>query len=305
MINIERILCPTNLSPESDEALRYGVALARAYEARLFLFYCAAANFMADEPLTGLDPERTNKIFEVSLAPYVDLRSFANLDWEGVVVRGEENIGTAIAQAAAERKVDLIVMSARRRPRAAVLLGSTAETVCRTALSPVLVTHPREREWVGLATGAITIQRVLAAHDFSEDSALALDFALSLAQEYEAELHLVHVLEDGDQAEVAWGPNQAEGRYHEAARALQKAIPPEASLWCRVVTAVRQGRPYEELLAYAREHEIDLICMGVTGKGGGLRALFGSNVDRVLRQAPCPTLVARPQPRARSDSPRA
>jgi len=37
-----------------------------------------------------------------------------------------------------------------------------------------------------------------------------------------------------------------------------------------------------------------LICLGAHGAGFGMRALFGSNVDRVLRQAPCPVLVARP-----------
>ncbi|HEY0764605.1 MAG TPA: universal stress protein [Pyrinomonadaceae bacterium] len=35
MIKVERILCPTDLSIESDEALRYAVALARIYEAKL------------------------------------------------------------------------------------------------------------------------------------------------------------------------------------------------------------------------------------------------------------------------------
>lgn len=51
---------------------------------------------------------------------------------------------------------------------------------------------------------------------------------------------------------------------------------------------------YREVLTYAEEQEIDLICMGVRGVGFDLRALFGSNTDRVLRQAPCPVLIARP-----------
>lgn len=57
---------------------------------------------------------------------------------------------------------------------------------------------------------------------------------------------------------------------------------------------MRWGKPYQEILSYATEHSIDLICMGVRGAGFGMNALFGSNVDRVLRQAPCPVLVARP-----------
>ncbi|MGH9882574.1 MAG: universal stress protein, partial [Pyrinomonadaceae bacterium] len=54
------------------------------------------------------------------------------------------------------------------------------------------------------------------------------------------------------------------------------------------------GKAYQEVLAYAKEHEIDLICMGASGTRFVLGVLFGSNVDRVLRQAPCPVLVVRP-----------
>ena len=53
-------------------------------------------------------------------------------------------------------------------------------------------------------------------------------------------------------------------------------------------------QPYREILNYAEKNQIDLICLGAHGAGFGMRALFGSNVDRVLRQAPCPVLVTRP-----------
>jgi nucleotide-binding universal stress UspA family protein len=71
-------------------------------------------------------------------------------------------------------------------------------------------------------------------------------------------------------------------------------VPAEVHLWCDVKTAVSEGHPYREILNYAEQNEIDLISVGAHGAGFGMRALFGSNVDRVLRQAPCPVLVARP-----------
>jgi nucleotide-binding universal stress UspA family protein len=71
-------------------------------------------------------------------------------------------------------------------------------------------------------------------------------------------------------------------------------VPAEARLWCRIKQAVRSGHPYREVLDYAEENKIDLISMGASGTGFGMRALFGSNADRVLRQAPCPVLIARP-----------
>src|SRR3954465_5090471 len=77
-------------------------------------------------------------------------------------------------------------------------------------------------------------------------------------------------------------------------RRLQKAVPYEAHLWCNIKNVISEGQPYREILHYAERNEIDLVCIGAQGTGFGLRSLFGSNVDRVLRQAPCPVLVARP-----------
>jgi len=48
MIKIQRILCPTDLSVESDEALRYSLALALAYEAKLILLYCKRPSSVSD-----------------------------------------------------------------------------------------------------------------------------------------------------------------------------------------------------------------------------------------------------------------
>lgn len=213
--------------------------------------------------------------------------------WE-VAVSVCENPGDAIVNEAAKRNADLIVMRSRRRPHRAALLGSTAEEVCRTASCPVLVTHSEERDWV--AENRIQLKRVLVAYDFSDFSELALNYALSFAQEYQAELHVLHVLPPSTtrDPEISWYPMGQEGAYHIAARRLQKAVPTETHLWCGVRHIVSEGQPYREILNYAESNQIDLICIGAHGAGFGMRTLFGSNVDRVLRQAPCPVLVARP-----------
>jgi nucleotide-binding universal stress UspA family protein len=234
-------------------------------------------------------------LLEQSLIPHLGAADPLNLDWEGVVV-SDEDPGKAISEQAAEHKVDLIVMRSRRRPHRAALLGSTAESVSRTAPCAVMVTHADEREWVGATTREIDLKRVLVAYDFSDYSELALNYALSFAQEYQSELHLLHVLPRFtlDETEIAWYPLGNEGPYHKAARRLQKAVPSEAHLWCSIKHAVSEGQPYREILNYAERNQIDLICLGAHGAGFGMLTLFGSNVDRVLRQAPCPVLVARP-----------
>ncbi|MCM3903913.1 MAG: universal stress protein [Pyrinomonadaceae bacterium] len=295
MKTIQRILCPTDLSSESDEALRYAVALTSAYGAKLFLLYCSEGTSDGNESEGKAACLAARSLFTESLAPHLGLNTFCDLDWQGFVAENVDDVGKAIVDEAANHKIDLIVMRSRRRPQAAILLGSTAETVSRTAPCPVLVTHPREREWVGFSTGEIDLHRILVAYDFSSDAEIALNYALSLAQEYQTELHLLHVLAHGEpeEPELAW-LQKTESAYTNAARKLQWAIPKEAFLWCRILSEVRWGKTYQEVLAYAKEHEIDLICLGASGSDFSVGALFGSNVDRILRQAPCPVLIARP-----------
>lgn len=277
MINIKRILCPTDLSPNSGKAVRYALALARAHEAELIFFYCTP------------DADGKDKL-EASVLEHINP---ADGRWRLAVASGDD-IGEAIMVQAQLENIDLIVMRSRRRPHRAALLGSTAESVSRGAPCPVLVMHNDEQEFVNKEL-TLNLKRVLVAYDFSDYAELALRYGLSIAQEHQAELHLLHVLppRSVSDPEIAWYPAGGESAYHTAARRLQRVLPAEVHLWCDVKTAVSEGQPYREILNYAEKNEIDLISVGAHGAGFGMRALFGSNVDRVLRQACCPVLVAR------------
>ena len=291
-MNIECILCPTDLTADSDEALRYAIALARAYSAELILLHCDQGG---DRPARRGAENQATQAIRAALEKHSGSADLEGLEWKSLVVNCDDT-GEAIAREAAKYAVDLIVMRSRRRPHRAALLGSTAESVSRTAPCPVLVMHIDERDFVTGSDTRIELKRVLVAYDFSDYSELALKHALSFAQEYQSELHLLHVLPPFtlDESEISWYPLGREGSYHQAAHRLQKAVSPEAHLWCNIKTAVIEGQPYREILNYAEKNKIDLICLGAHGAGFGMRALFGSNVDRVLRQAPCPVLVTRP-----------
>ena len=284
MINIERILCPTDLSPYSGNAVRYALALARAHDAELILLHCT----------TGGNADEELGLLESSLFEYLNRSDFAGVRWRAIAAAAED-VGEEIMRQAQFEKVDLIVMRSRRRPHRAALLGSTAESVSRSAPCPVLVMHNDERELINREL-KVGVKRVLVAYDFSDYSEVALKYGLSIAQEHQAELHLLHVLPPSslNEPEIAWYPIKGESAYHIAARRLQRVVPPDVHLWCSVKTAVSEGHPYREILNYAEKNEIDLISVGAHGAGFGMRALFGSNVDRVLRQSPCPVLVARP-----------
>ena len=284
MINIKRVLCPTDLSPYSGDAVRYALALSRVHNAELILLHCTK----------GTDRDEELGLLESSLLAHVNPSDLIGARWRAVVVFADD-VGEEIMRHAQSEHADLIVMRSRRRPHRAALLGSTAESVCRSAPCPVLVMHSDEREFVSDELG-VDLKRVLVAYDFSDYAELALKYGLSIAQEHQAELHLLHVLPPRslNDPEIAWYPAKGESTYHSAARRLQRVVPPEVHLWCDVKTAVSEGHPYRVILNYAEKNDIDLISVGAHGAGFGMRALFGSNVDRVLRQAPCPVLVARP-----------
>lgn len=284
MINIKTILCPTDLSTYSGNAVRYALALSRTHDAELILLHCT----------DGTDSEGELGLLESSLLEHINPSDLNGSRWRAVIAPAGD-IDEQIMTHAQRERVDLIVMRSRRRPHRAALLGSTAESVCRSAPCPVLVMHNDEREFVTNEL-RVDLQRVLVAYDFSDYSELALKYALSIAQEHEAELHLLHVLPPRslNEPEIAWYPIKGESAYHAAARRLQRVVPAEVNLWCDVTTAVSEGQAYREILNYAEKNEINLISVGAHGAGFGMHALFGSNVDRVLRQAPCPVLVARP-----------
>ena len=292
MIKLERIVCPTDLSKDSERTIRYAVALTRASGAKLFVCY---------RPDTPADQEwalaTIQKLITAGLTfPSGVSHDPSTISWESVLLDGSD-LGKIITREAEARRADLIFMRSRRRPFAAALLGSTAEAVSRFAPCPVLVMHADELEWLDSTTGEISLGNVLVAYDFSPHSQLALQYAVTLAQQYQANLHMLHVLPPPimDQPEIAW-VNHTDTPYHQAARRLQEAVPAETHLWSNVKHVVQYGQPYSEILNYAESNQIDLIAMGAHGAGFGIHTVFGSNVDRVLRQVHCPLLIAHPIP---------
>lgn len=289
MMTLEKIFCPTDLHSSHDEALTYALALAKDHEAKLYVCHVAEESELPDEAVRDL---RAQLAAAVQGHCYHDDAGHTGLpDWEPVIACGEAT--EVIPRTAAALHADLIVMHSRRQSYAATLLGSTAETICRTAPCPVLITHSYEHDWVNTETGEIRLKNILMAYDFSNDAELALGLALFFAEQYQATLHLLQVIPTNSPTRN--DAVQSSGDERELlALELQQAIPEEARLWCEVNAVVREGVPYREILAYADEHEIDMICLGVSGAGGALQTFSDSHVEPVLRQASCPVLIARP-----------
>lgn len=280
-VNFGRVLCPIDLLPDSGEAIRYAAFFAKTCGAELMICHCRGSAQLADPDAEG------------SLLRLVSRAKLKGPSQRDRVLVMDGDPVVAILQMAADKRVDLIVMRSRSAQHAGALLGSIAEAVCRTAPCPVLVTHPQNHE-PGEATAETLLRRVLVAYDFSSDAELALAYGLHLARKNQAELHLLHILPGRARIGALVVPLSAVPGFREMESRLRGAASEMSGLTREIKHAVREGQPYREVLAYAEEQEIDLICMGASGTGFGLHALFGSNVDRVLRSSRCPVIVARP-----------
>jgi nucleotide-binding universal stress UspA family protein len=147
-------------------------------------------------------------------------------------------------------------------------------------------------------TGApIQFRRILSAVDFSESSIDALAYAITMAEEADAQLTLLHVVElPPVLVEEPTMPPIDVSRVREAAaaearRKLNELIPEEARTYCTVDTVIVEGRAYREILRHAAERRSDLIVMGVRGGSALDRLVFGSTTDRVIRASASPVLI--------------
>jgi nucleotide-binding universal stress UspA family protein len=195
----------------------------------------------------------------------------------------------SILSFAQARKADVIVMGTHgRRGFDRLVLGSVTDRVMRTAPCPVLAISKLPHDFMaagGERRHVHHLSRILFCTDFSENSERALNYAISATAEYDAELALLHVLED-----VPSTPKREE-TIARATEQLNKLIPWEERKTLKTKAAVRIGKPYEQIIQFALEAQIDMVTMGVSGRGTFDRAVFGSTTYRVIQLGPCPVLA--------------
>lgn len=144
--------------------------------------------------------------------------------------------------------------------------------------------------------------KVLFPTDFSEGALAALPHAVSYARSCGAKLYLLHVVHDIADASGLYVPhisvNEMYRELEESARKQLENFGAELRQDIKDVEyAVLRGVPYEEILRFAREKEINIIVIGTRGRKGLDRFLFGSTAEKVVRYAPCPVLTVRgPEP---------
>ena len=136
------------------------------------------------------------------------------------------------------------------------------------------------------------IDTIVIATDGSESVRRAVSVALDLAERFDAAVHALYVVDDG---EVESSPERLR---EELSAALtergEEALADVAAGTDRdLTTAVREGRPATVIAEYARDHDADVVAMGTRGRHGENRFLIGSVAERVVRTCPVPVLTVR------------
>jgi nucleotide-binding universal stress UspA family protein len=133
---------------------------------------------------------------------------------------------------------------------------------------------------------------IVIATDGSESVRRAVSVALDLADRFDADVHALYVVDEG---EVAASPEQVREEMRAALDdSGQDALDEVVSATDRpVTTAVREGRPATVIREYAVDHDADMVAMGTRGRHGENRFLIGSVAERVVRTCPVPVLTVR------------
>jgi nucleotide-binding universal stress UspA family protein len=293
MLKIKLIVCPVDFSEFSIRAYHYAVSLAEHYRAKLVaqhiveLWRYPYADYAASQGDYQEFWRALREGGEERLREFVKKHTHDEIQPELVVHEGIA--ADSILSFAQARKADVIVMGTHgRRGFDRLVLGSVTDRVMRTAPCPVLAISKLAHDFMAAGEERHHVHhlsRILFCTDFSENSERALNYAISATAEYDAELALLHVLED-----VPSTPKREE-TIATATERLNKLIPWEERKTLKTKTAVRIGKPYEQIIQFALEAQIDMVTMGVSGRGTFDRAVFGSTTYRVIQLGPCPVLA--------------
>jgi nucleotide-binding universal stress UspA family protein len=216
------------------------------------------------------------------LDEFVEDRRIAPLSCTTLLDRGD--VADVIPTMIHEHDVDLVVLGTHGRHGVGkLILGSAAEKIYRTASCPVLTVGPKAQHaehW--------ELRRILCPLDVAEDPAPVLHYALSLAEEKQAEFIVLQAV-----PLVPWQHRPSVEQ--RCWRAIEALIPEAAKDWCTPQIVVRWEHPAEAIVREAEERQADLIVMSVHKARA---ASWSSHLpwpvaSEVVSRAVCPVLTIR------------
>jgi nucleotide-binding universal stress UspA family protein len=296
MVHIQKILFPTDFSDTSSAALGHALMLADRFSAGLIMLHASTPKESEkDFRFPQIEPamNELEELLEGHLAQIIGAEPSHQLRINRVVRRSNDPV-TEICAFADQSDIDLIVMGTHGRTGLShLLIGSVTEHVVRNARCPVMTVRACKE-----SAEVAPYLDIVVPIDFSPYSQKALRYARTLAHLFDANLHLLHVLDQpahpayyglGNDLLIRLNPD-VQRRSHEE---MESLISQMSSVEVTHQTHVREGRAYSEIVRFAQEQESDLIVMGTHGLSGLEHFLLGGTTEKVVRHAPCPVLTVK------------
>ena len=284
---LKSLLFATDFSPVSLAALPFAAGIARRYGARLSLVHVLRPQVWAPAPpeWVPMESDVPRQAALDELAQMEQSPLLAGLSHQAAVEEGA--VWECLSRLMQKQETDLLIMGTHgRRGLKKLLMGSVAEELFRLAACPVLTVGPGVAP---RAEGVAEFQRILYATDFSPESQTALPYAVSLAQENQARLTLLHVVETTSSGYLADPQRELDF----LKQRLAELLPREAALWCEPEFALESGAPGEGILKVAQEQHADLIVLGVRPIRRLAAHLPIATAHQVVCHAACPVLTVR------------
>ncbi len=286
-VMLTKILVTTDFSEVSDRALDYAIALARRYDARIYL-----AHVITPDPFRFAEPQ-------LAQATYEKVRQAAEEGITDILISGklrgvphevlmeEGNVWPTLEELIIEHEIDLVVVGTHGRGKVQkILIGSVAEEIFRQADCAVLTVGPGVK---GETAREVELKSILFATDFGRGAEKAAAHAFSLAQEHDARVTLLHVIES---AAAYTEESVARQREINLVR-MKQLMPPGSENWCKPEFRVTFGSAVEEILIAARESRADLVVMGAKTRRSLAGHLPLTIAYNVVTKASCPVLTVR------------
>jgi len=278
MFPFRNILFPTDFSAHAHAGLKYAAAFARHGHGRVFLLNVQDAKVPASSPA---------QMKALASDPLLN-----GVDTEPIIVDGEPRV--EIARGAIDHDIDLITVVMRERNRLSRAFGaSIAEEIVAESPCAALAIRPPQRDFVESRNGEneIQLKRVLLATNFRPSSVAATQLATQISNQLGAELHAVYVIGDYFEQISVMFPEGGLAALTRLRSYVQERMG-QLSRTGGATSHVAEGRPYQEIVKLATTLDADLIVIGTAVHGSlfGNSQVLGSEIERVIRNAPCPVL---------------
>lgn len=290
-IALKNILVAVDFSRLSDRAMDYALSFARGYDSTVIAVHVIS-------PALYATPSTASMYGGIDPLPYLDgvrrelkhrldelAGNAADSGVKCIPELVEGGISEQLRFIAEQRDVDLIVIGTHGAERwNRLVMGSVAESVAHNANCPVLTVGPRVFRRPKFEA---SLKHIIYATDFSADSAHAAPYALSLAQEYDSKITLVHVLPPDV---LAHQDRKRLTSFFE--KELEKLVPEDAQAWCEPEFVLEYGGSSEAIVELAIERAADLIVLGTRKSNAGVLTYFKSGVAyQVMCRAECPVFT--------------